>query len=105
MYTVFGTDSKCVNDIFLYKLFKTQRLIYLYKSRMEGSIDRRGGLRWKDFSTIKLAIPSFEEQTAIAQVLTAADREIELAQQKLELLRQQKRGLMQQLLTGKKRVK
>lgn len=105
MYTVFGTDSKCVNDIFLYKLFKTQRLIYLYKSRMEGSIDRRGGLRWKDFSTIKLTIPSFEEQTAIAQVLTAADREIELAQQKLELLRQQKRGLMQQLLTGKKRVK
>lgn len=50
-------------------------------------------------------IPSIAEQTAIAQVLTAADREIELAQQKLELLRQQKRGLMQQLLTGKKRVK
>ena len=50
-------------------------------------------------------IPSIAEQTAIAQVLTAADREIELAQQKLELLRQQKRGLMQLLLTGKKRVK
>ncbi len=49
--------------------------------------------------------PSKAEQTAIAEVLTAADREIELAQQKLELLRQQKRGLMQQLLTGKKRVK
>lgn len=49
--------------------------------------------------------PSAMEQTAIAEVLTAADREIELAQQKLELLRQQKRGLMQQLLTGKKRVK
>lgn len=105
MYTVFGTDSKCVDDVFLYKLLKTQRLIYLYKSHMEGSIDRRGGLRWKDFSIIKLAIPSIIEQTAIAQVLTAADREIELAQQKLELLRQQKRGLMQQLLTGKKRVK
>lgn len=49
--------------------------------------------------------PSKAEQTAIAEVLTAADREIELAQQKLELLRQQKRGLMQQFLTGKKRVK
>ena len=55
---------------------------------------------------IPIVIPqTIEEQTAIAQVLTAADREIELAQQKLELLRQQKRGLMQQLLTGKKRVK
>ena len=57
------------------------------------------------FQYLTISLPSFEEQTAIAQVLTAADREIELAQQRLELLRQQKRGLMQQLLTGKKRVK
>ena len=59
----------------------------------------------KDFFNLKIIYPPIEEQTAIAQVLTTADREIELAQQKLELLRQQKRGLMQQLLTGKKRVK
>lgn len=50
-------------------------------------------------------IPSLKEQTAIAKVLTAADREIELAKEKHERLRHQKRGLMQQLLTGKKRVK
>lgn len=50
-------------------------------------------------------IPEVAEQNSIAEVLTAADREIELAQQKFELLRQQKSGLMQQLLTGKKRVK
>lgn len=59
----------------------------------------------KDFLNFDIVVPSFEEQIAIAQILTAADREIELAQQKFELLRQQKRGLMQQLLTGKKRVK
>ena len=57
------------------------------------------------FQDMIILEPSKAEQTAIAQVLTAADREIELAQQKLELLRQQKHGLMQQLLTGKKRVK
>lgn len=57
------------------------------------------------FQYLTILLPSIEEQTAIAQVLTATDREIELAQQKLELLRQQKHGLMQQLLTGKKRVK
>lgn len=51
-----------------------------------------------------LYIPPKEEQAAIAQVLTSADYEIELAKQKLELFRQQKHGLMQQLLTGKKRV-
>ena len=105
MYTVFGTNPSLINDAFLYKLLKTQKLIYLYKSRMEGSIDRRGGLRWNDFASIKIALPSIEEQTAIAEVLTAADREIDLAKEKLERLRRQKRGLMQQLLTGKKRVK
>lgn len=105
MYTVFGTNPSLINDAFLYKLLKTQKLIYLYKSRMEGSIDRRGGLRWNDFASIKIALPSIEEQTAIAEVLTAADREIELAKEKLERLRRQKRGLMQQLLSGKKRVK
>lgn len=52
-----------------------------------------------------LKIPTLSEQTAIAEVLTAADREIELAKEKLERLRRQKRGLMQQLLTGKRRIK
>lgn len=59
----------------------------------------------KDFFALSFEIPSLKEQTAIAEVLTAADREIELAKEKLERLRRQKRGLMQQLLTGKKRVK
>ena len=54
---------------------------------------------------IKVILPSLPEQTAIANILTAADKEIELAKSKLELLRSQKSGLMQQLLTGKTRVK
>lgn len=58
----------------------------------------------KDFFALNVPYPTIEEQTAIAEVLTAADREIELAKEKLERLRRQKRGLMQQLLTGKKRV-
>lgn len=58
----------------------------------------------KDFFGLSFEIPSLKEQTAIADVLTAADREIELAKEKLKRLRRQKRGLMQQLLTGKKRV-
>lgn len=52
-----------------------------------------------------LCIPEIEEQSAIAQILAETDREIKFAQQKSELLRQQKHGLMQQLLTGKKRIK
>lgn len=57
-----------------------------------------------DFFNLKLSLPLFAEQTAIADRLTIADREINLAKQKLSYLRTQKRGLMQQLLTGKKRV-
>lgn len=59
----------------------------------------------KDLAKLEVTIPSFSEQNAIAEVLTAADREIELTKERLERLRHQKRGLMQQLLSGKKRVK
>lgn len=52
-----------------------------------------------------LSIPSLKEQTAIASVLIKTDKEIELANEKLANLQSQKRGLMQQLLTGKKRIK
>ena len=104
MYTVFKTD-KTVNDNFFYKLLKSHPLVYQYQNRMEGSIDRRGGLRWDGFSIIKIKLPSIEEQTAIAQVLQAADKEISLLKAKAEKLREQKKGLMQQLLTGKVRLK
>jgi len=104
MYTVFKTDDS-VNDIFFYKLLKSHRLIYEYNARMEGSINRRGGLRWNAFSSIKVHLPSFDEQTAIANLLQAADKEIQLLKTKTEKLQQQKKWLMQVLLTGKKRLK
>ncbi len=58
-----------------------------------------------DFFNIHMRIPNIEEQNAIANVLVYADKEIELANEKLASLQSQKRGLMQQLLTGKKRIK
>jgi type I restriction enzyme S subunit len=50
-------------------------------------------------------VNSIEEQTAIAQVLQAADKEISLLKAKAEKLKEQKKGLMQVLLTGKVRLK
>lgn len=58
-----------------------------------------------DIENLFFPFPPLAEQKKIAYILTSADHEIELAKQKLELFRQQKHGLMQQLLTGKKRVK
>lgn len=57
-----------------------------------------------DFFNMHMKIPSIEEQKAIATVLVSADKEIELANKKLNNLQSQKRGLMQQLLTGRKRI-
>ena len=104
MYTVFVTNKEKVNDTFLYAVLKSHHLIYLYKSMMEGSINRRGGLRWDSFSTIKIDLPPLNEQKAISTFLKDADKEIELANEKLASMQSQKRGLMQQLLTGKKRI-
>ena len=57
-----------------------------------------------DFFSLKVPVPSYEEQTAIAQVLQTAYKEISLLKAKAEKLREQKKGLMQVLLTGKKRL-
>lgn len=59
----------------------------------------------KDLAALTINLPPLSEQTAIAAILSEADREIELEQQKLAILRQEKAALMQQLLTGKRRVK
>lgn len=57
-----------------------------------------------EIESINIEIPSLEEQTTIAKVLTTADKEIELLENKLASFRTQKKGLMQVLLTGKKRL-
>ena len=59
----------------------------------------------RDFLNIKIKVPSPLEQQAIADVLDAASRDIQLLQRRLDALKKQKNGLMQQLLTGKVRVK
>ncbi|MFJ5442834.1 restriction endonuclease subunit S [Pectobacterium sp. CHL-2024] len=58
-----------------------------------------------DFFTLCISLPPIDEQKKIAGVLTNADFEIKALQQKLNHLKQEKKALMQQLLTGKRRVK
>lgn len=61
-------------------------------------------LRLPMFQKMKLNLPSFEEQQKIATVLSIADEEITALRNKLDALTQEKKALMQQLLTGKRRV-
>ncbi len=59
----------------------------------------------KDLASLKFFVPSLDEQQKIVLLLSAVDKEIKILQQKLACLAQEKKALMQQLLTGKKRVK
>ena len=58
-----------------------------------------------DFFNMHMSIPSINEQNAIASVLVNADKEIEIQKQKLAAMQEQKKGLMQVLLTGKRRIR
>jgi type I restriction enzyme S subunit len=57
-----------------------------------------------DFFSCRVPVPPIEEQKRIAQALTTAKRELELLDEEIAALTDQKRGLMQKLLTGEWRV-
>jgi type I restriction enzyme S subunit len=69
------------------------------------SVGAQPNLNLQQVGNIEIPFPEIEEQQKIAEVLTAADNEITALQQQLQQLKTQKQGLMQQLLSGKIRVK
>lgn len=93
-----------VNPFFIISLIQQPRVVYDFWAHSQGLVDDTLNCKFPNFSQVKVSIPSLAEQTAIAEVLISADKEIEIAKTKLSSFRNQKRGLMQQLLTGKKRV-
>lgn len=58
-----------------------------------------------EFMQTKVPVPCFEEQESIADMLYNSSRTIRVLQDKLACLKDEKKALMQQLLTGKRRVK
>lgn len=58
-----------------------------------------------ELKQVKVLLPPLNEQQKITKVLINADKEIELLERQLADLKQEKKALMQQLLTGKRRVK
>lgn len=102
LYVCFKTNEK-VEDKYLFywlSIEKTKHDIARYGE---------GGVRiylWYDlFATIKISLPSLEEQKAITNILDSAKLELIRYEEKLQQLQLQKKGLMQQLLTGKTRVR
>lgn len=103
-YTIV-TPKKNADSLFFSYLFKTPKLMNLFWRNSQGLVDDTLNCKFKDFEIVKVNLPKTkEEQTAIAKVLQAADTEIKLLKTRTDKLREKKKGLMQQLLTGKKRL-
>ncbi len=86
-------------------LFKSRQVIHLFHRHSQGLVKDTLNLKFPNFARIRVTLPPVKEQKKIAGVLRVVDRELALIAREADALRDQKRGLMQQLLTGKVRVK
>lgn len=97
--TLFYTyDFKSLNPKYLF--YKFCLIDWLSMNEASGV----PSLTAKNIEDIQITIPTEEEQTAIANVLSSMDKEIETLNTKLEKYRNLKAAMMQQLLTGKIRL-
>lgn len=105
-YKVFEFVTGKFDPIFGKYFMQSEYMIWLYNVNSEqgASIVRRN-LDLKGLLNSVVKIPPLDEQVEIANILVNLDREIKLLEQELEALKQQKKGLMQLVLTGKVRVK
>ena len=101
-YTVLKA-LKPINEDFYQYYFKSIDLIGRLSVAVIGIRDGKN-ISYDDFSKISLPNPSLEEQTKIGEILNTGNKELQQYQQKLNNLKSQKKGLMQQLLTGKVRT-
>ena len=103
MYVVFSIKSENLDsDFFLYWM-KSNEAKQRINNSTQGSV--RDSVGFDAISSFVLKLPEIQEQRKIAKVLSFSDQEIETLQKKLNCLKQEKKALMQQLLTGKRRVK
>ena len=97
-------EANLLDKEFLYYILQLPNFLNVMFACAQGGA--QANLSTKDIYHYVLFYPSDTcEQQAIAEVLSSADKEIDLLKQKLAKLEAQKKGLMQVLLTGKVRLK
>lgn len=104
IYTVFRFAPENVDADYAFAVLKTGLYRHIFEVSTSASVDRRGSLRWSEFSKLPFPLPSLAEQRAIAEVLRTAQTDLDALNTEIEALTRQKRGLMQKLLTGEWRV-
>lgn len=101
-YTVLSSRKE-ISDEYYKQFFKSTDYINRLNVAVYGIRDGKQ-VSYEDFGRIRIPYPPIQEQATIAEVLSAADREIELLRQNIKQEKQKKKALMQLLLTGIVRV-
>ena len=104
-YKVFEIINNDISPSFMKFFVRSQVMLQaLIGSSVIGASVVRRNLGRETLEEWSFLLPPLDEQIEIAKVLNAADKEIQLLKAKTEKLREKKKGLMQVLLTGKKRL-
>lgn len=93
------------SSLFYSFLFKLPSVVHKFFRNSQGLVEDTLNCKFRDFAVVKVKVPEYNEQIAIADVLIKANEEVRFYEQKLATLQRQKKGLMQKLLTGEVRVK
>lgn len=103
-YTVLKNIIDIDKDFYKH-FFKSYKFIEKYLSISVIGIRDGKQISYSDLSSVKIPYPPLKEQRRTGEILNCYDKEIQLLNSKLEKLKEQKKGLMQKLLTGQIRVK
>ena len=101
---IVAEPNKLVDPLFMDYLMRTPRMVGTIHKQSYGVTDFRLRLYWDSFAPIHCVLPSVPEQKKIGQAVDIQNKVIELKEKLLAEKQRQKKYLMQQLLTGKKRL-
>lgn len=104
-FPMYKPKEGVLNLDYLLYFFKSLKGKYLLELASPGGAGRNKTLGQTEFLKLKIPVPSMEEQIRLVNILDTATTELQQYQQKIRNLKLQKKGLMQQLLTGKTRIK
>ena len=98
-------DNGSVSSRWLAYLLSFPEISRRIKESATGTSGSMKNISKSEFLSLVLPLPGQKEQTAIAIILSDMDDEVQLLEQRLNKTRQIKQGMMQELLTGRARLR